>query len=137
MFLYQLTEIQKSAFFEVANRVVFADQRLVDSEVNYLGQLTAEAGLKRRPLPSDEPLSVLLSVFDTRQSRMAVIVEVIVLALVDGDYHDLEDVFANEVIQGFGLDAAEHDQVNRIAEHVAAAAVTMWELEKEDPEEPD
>ncbi len=131
MFLYLLNENQKSAFFEVANRVALADQRLVNREIRYLNQLTHEAGLKRRPMPSDDPLPVLLNIFDTWEGRLAVIVEVVVLAIIDGDYHELEDVFANEVIQGFQLSQNDHDRVNRIAEQTAAAVVAMWEMSEE------
>ncbi len=82
-------------------------------------------------MPSDDSLPVLLNIFDTWESRLAVVVEVVVLAIIDGDYHELEDIFANDVIQEFQLSQNDHDRVNRIAEQAAAAVVAMWEMSEE------
>jgi len=128
MFLYLLNENQKAAFFDIAHQVIFVDRRLANAETTYLNQLVSEAGMHQTPLASNDPISVLVQVFDNRNSRLAVAIEVVALAIVDSEYHRLEDEFADELFEAFGLADDDHEYVNRIAEHVAAAAVAMWEI---------
>lgn len=125
MFLYLLDDKQKRAFFSVANEMVVADAKIVDAEVSYLKRLIAESGLDDDPGSVSVADGLDLTAFSDRAAQVAVAVELLVVAVIDGHYHINEAGLARRTSDAFGFTDIEHDQIKRIAENIASGILTL------------
>ncbi len=95
MFINSLSSVQQSAFLSIANQLVSIDgdvdkservlMRLYKSQMN-VGVVEVECLFESLPL-----------IFDDHKSKMVLIIELIGLACVDGDYDRDEKAFLLEV----------------------------------------
>ncbi|NQW02020.1 MAG: hypothetical protein HQ483_20120 [Rhodospirillales bacterium] len=128
MFLHYLNDPQKRALFYLGHQMIHADHVVAPAEVCYRDLLIHEAGLG--PIPSVAPNDgePLLDLFTDRQSCTALVIELLVLAIIDGAYHPEEAVFAQTVVSYFGFTDDDQDKINRMAEHIAGTVTGFWDL---------
>lgn len=86
MFLHDFSPCQKTAFLSLARAVILADARLEAEELTLLNRLRGEMSLGPTDDPQEPPpeWGALPGLFDTPQSRCAVILELHSLAYADG-----------------------------------------------------
>ena len=82
MFLENMTGGEKSAFLGLAQELVRADGVLSSKEEELLASLTAMAGLQA----AEGTLEDLAGTFQTRKAKVSALLELLGLALVDGEY---------------------------------------------------
>ena len=82
MFLENMSGGEKSAFLGLAQELVRADGVLSSKEEELLASLTAMAGLQA----AEGTLEDLAGTFQTRKAKVSALLELLGLALVDGEY---------------------------------------------------
>lgn len=128
MFLQYLNETQKRAFFDLGNQMIHADQVVAPAEICYRDLLIQESGLGKIPISTVDSIEKHLDLFSDRQSCSALVIELLVLAIVDGAYHPDEAEFAQTIISHFGFTQDDQDHLNRMAEQIAATVTGFWDL---------
>ena len=128
MFMHYLDEAEKKAFFDLAQPMIVADGYIADAEMAYLDRLYAETGVSDAAPISDVNEHVDMTVFKSARSRLVVGVELLVISVVDGEYHPDEAEFANNIIDDFGITHDQHAELCRIAEKAADAVVSMHNM---------
>ncbi len=128
MFLHYLNDEQKRAFFDLSNQMIHADRVVAPAEICYRDLLIQESGLSALNTKVIENLEGHLDLFTDRQSCTALIVELLVLAIVDGNYHPEEDDLAQSAVAYFGFSESDQDHMNRMAEQIAATVTGFWDL---------
>ncbi len=129
MFVHLLNERQQRALLALANRFVVTDQALSDSEKNVLELLYAESGLPFDTTLPEGETSELLSVFDGRQSKAALLMELIGIGVADDEFTLSESAFIWEASRALGISEAE---LNRLEDWVkrqlslASEAASFW-----------
>ena len=99
MFLENLIGREKSAFLGLAQKIVHADGLLAPREAQLLTTLEAATG----ETISYGAVEELVSVFQTRQSRVSALLELMGLGLADGEYHPAESALISEISRAFGF----------------------------------
>lgn len=128
MFLHYLSDPQKRALFALGDQMINADNVVAPAEVCYRDLLVHEAGLgqiQSQPVNATQPL---LDLFTDRQSCTALVIELLVLAIIDGAYHPREADFAQSVVSYFGFTADDQNRLNRMAEQIAGSVAGFWDL---------
>ena len=90
MFLNNLTLEQKKAFLSVAMKIMKADGRLDARERDMVEGMRYEMGLWNETVLPKGFLEELVKPFDTRKSRIILLLESIALAYSDDDFADEE-----------------------------------------------
>ncbi len=120
MFLNQLTLEQKKAFLAIAMRIIGADGVLDPRERGALEAMRYEMGLfTETDLPKGY-IEDLAKSFDTRKSRVILILEGIALALADDEFAGEEKKILRELALLFGFSEEE------------AAAMENWVMKSRD-----
>ena len=99
MFLENLIGKEKSAFLGLAQKVVHADGLLSAREAQLLTALEAAAG----ETVAQGTIDSLAAVFQTRQSRVSALLELMGLGLADGEYHPAETKLIKEIAKALGF----------------------------------
>ena len=99
MFLENLIGKEKSAFLGLAQKVVHADGLLSAREAQLLTALEAAAG----ETVAQGTIESLAAVFQTRQSRVSALLELMGLGLADGEYHPAETKLIKEIANALGF----------------------------------
>ena len=99
MFLENLIGKEKSAFLGLAQMVVHADGLLSAREAQLLTALEAAAG----ETVAQGTIESLAAVFQTRQSRVSALLELMGLGLADGEYHPAETKLIKEIAKALGF----------------------------------
>ena len=128
MFIHVLSEAQKTSFFDLAQQMIVADGIVAEAEIAYLDRLYWEAGLTGRAALGDVNADVDLKVFHDRRSRFVIACELIIISIVDGEYHRTEAEFANNIIDQFQISPDDHAVLCSVAENAAQALVDMRNL---------
>jgi uncharacterized tellurite resistance protein B-like protein len=128
MFLRYLNETEKKAFFDLAQQMIVADGYIADAEMAYLDRLYQEAGYGSVAPIIDVNEHVDLTVFASTAARLAVGAELLIISIVDGEYHTDEAEYANNLIDDLGISGKQHAEICRIAENAADALVSMRNL---------
>lgn len=103
MFLYSLSQEQKKSFLGLAHRFITTDNCLAPQEEDLLKIMTTEMGLSTdTEIPTLE-LPQLLTAFDTRQAKIAILLELVGLGYSDNDFHPEENGFVRQVADTFGI----------------------------------
>lgn len=110
MFLNILTERQKQSFLALATKVVMADGGVVPEENVTLDVRKAEMGGNIMAPPEEIFGEPNFGVFDTEQARRIVVMELLVLAYSDDEYHVTERPIIEAFAKEFGF---SEDQVNK------------------------
>lgn len=128
MSLHALSEEQKTHFFDLAQQMIVANGMVAEPEVAYLNRLYWEAGFLGRGVLGDVDAKVDLAIFNTRKVRLVVVVELIIISIIDGNYHPDEAAFADGLVAAFGLSPDDHAELCRVAEDAAGALSKMHRL---------
>lgn len=133
MFLQLLDKDQKAAFFDLAQQMIVADGIVADEEMIYLDRLYRESGCFGNAPIADVNRQVDLTVFTDLNSRLIVGAELLIISVVDGEYHAKEAEFANRLIHDLGLTTDQHEKLCHVAETAADALVSMCAMLDEEP----
>jgi len=130
MFLHRLSPDQQRVFIGLAKNFIEVDAIVEVAEAEALQRMQAETGISiasTEPLP---PTAENLAVFETPESRAAVMLELVALAYGDGDVHPRENVAIQEVATVFEIPTEKllqmegwvvrHRALLREAEHLLA-----------------
>jgi len=128
MFLHLLDNDQKHVFFELASEMMAADGIIADEEIAYMDRLVQEAGLHGKQSAHGSVDRADLTVFNSRQAKLACALELLILAVIDGDFHVKEAVFANDIIDMLGLDEPTHDALCRMTNDAVSILNSMQSL---------
>ncbi len=128
MFVHRLTEPQKRAFFGLASEMIAADLEIADREMNYLRRLLDESGLDGELDEIGGDVDIDRSIFDDREARLAVTVEILIIAAIDGDLHRDEASFANALIYDFGINETERRKLVQVAGNISSAMTGVEQL---------
>lgn len=96
MFVYDLSDHQQKAFFTLLHEMVLADDKLVQEEKTARTLLKRESGLDSLPNPESMTLSEAANEFDDQRDQIAVLLELLLIAYVDDEYHpEQQDLIQN------------------------------------------
>lgn len=128
MFLNILTDRQKQSFLALATKVVMADGEVVPKEHVTLNVRVAEMGGSIKAPPDEIYGEPNFGVFDTRQSQTIVILELLVIAYSDGEYHEYEQPIINQLIENFGISPEQLGKFEDWAKRQSPLSVEGWKF---------
>lgn len=99
MFLSTLNSEQKQAFLSLAHQFISADGQLASQEQAMLRAMKLEMELPEDVEFSDSNFSNLAQVFDSKKSRVSVLLEIIGLGYSDNDFHPEEDQIVKKLAE--------------------------------------
>lgn len=111
MFLHELNDRQKEAFICLAHNVVVSDGELSPGEVAMMEALKREISLDRSFEPHYMPVEGIEKIFDSRRSRVAVIIALIRLGYADGAFEIEEQFLLQQVCQLFAVTEADFSRI--------------------------
>ncbi len=103
MFLHDLTERQKRTFLILAKQFVLADSKVTSTEEKHLESMQRDVCAE---IPSDAESydkKELMASFDTSQSQISIMLELITLGYIDGEFSEEENQFIHELANTFGI----------------------------------
>ena len=110
MFLNLLSDRQKQSFLALATKVVMADGEVVPEENVTLKVRVAEIGGQIKAPPDEIYGEANFKVFDTPQAQTIIILELMVIAYSDTEFHENERPIIDDLIKHFGF---ADDQIAR------------------------
>jgi hypothetical protein len=126
MSLNLLTDRQKQSFLALATKVVMADGGVVPEENVTLDVRKAEMGGNIMAPPEEIFGEANFSVFDTPQARRIVVMELLVLAYSDDEYHVTERPIIEEFAVEFGFSKEEVEKFEDWARRQSPLSVEGW-----------
>lgn len=118
MFLNVLDMDEKRAFAELAEKMVEADGIVIGREAASLAALKAEMGIAETH-DSDRSVGELASVFKSKRSKTAALLELIGLGFSDTNFNVGEQSLVTSIAREMGLGSEEVAQiVDWVKEHV-------------------
>ena len=120
MFVGKLNDAQRRSFMALVTKMALADAKVKPEEVNVLEEFTAMigAGMKIPPEAIYGPTNV--EVFDTRESRVIVILAMLVVAFSDEHFHIDEPTVLNDTAAAFNFGGDELTRLRTWAQTNAA-----------------
>ncbi len=103
MFLHTLNDEQKEAFICLAHDVVVSDGELSPGEQLMMEQLHREIGLTRDFEPHYIPVSGIDKIFNSRKSRVAILIALIRLSYADGAFEIEEQCLLKDICLAFEI----------------------------------
>ena len=130
MFLHILNDSQQKAFLALAKRFIEADSQIAEEEQNLLELMYAEMNLDfDAELPGGEPAE-LFAAFDTRQPRVAALLELIATGHADNSFDPAESKFIRQAADAWGIPEAEVARMESWIQRqqgLIAEAESFWE----------
>jgi uncharacterized tellurite resistance protein B-like protein len=111
MYLHELTSEQKEAFICLAHNVVVSDGELSPGEHQMMEQLKREISLSGDFEPHYIPVEGIEHLFDSRKSRIAVIIALIRLGYADGAFEIEEQFLLQEVCKLFEVSEQDFSMI--------------------------
>lgn len=105
MFLNRLTEAQQGALLSLATQLMTADGKQLPEEIALLDALRQQMAPTVRPAQATN--GDLLGLFVTRPARVALMLELLGMALVDSEYHATEQAFVTAIANVLGVSESE------------------------------
>lgn len=99
MFVENLVGSEKSAFLGLARKVVQADGVLAPREAQLLSSFAAATEAEF----AEGTVQELASAFQTRQSKVSALLELIGLGYADGEYRPIESALVGEISRALGF----------------------------------
>jgi uncharacterized tellurite resistance protein B-like protein len=115
MFLYDLNPQQQDAFFALLRRLVQADNTLVSEEQKARVLLRRETGRDDLPNPESISLEEAVSSLTERKDQIAVLLELLLVAHVDGEYHPEENHLILDLADQFDVSMERLEQLKNWA----------------------
>lgn len=111
MFLRDLSNSRKLAFYALARQFVSIDGRLAKEEQDLLAMFCSEMVIPvDTPLPHSD-IEKLAAAFDTHRARVAILLELLSLGHVDGAYDGREKGLTTKLIACFGMTDEQLEQL--------------------------
>lgn len=107
MFLNLLNDRQKQSFLALATKVVMADGEVAPKEHVTLNVRVAEMGGNVKAPPAEIYGEPNFEVFDTNRAQTIVVLELLVIAYSDQDYHEDERPIIDQLATEFGFSKNE------------------------------
>ena len=107
MLLYQLSQDQKIAFLKLARKVVFSDKNLEDKERLSIIRICHEMGISTVNTVDRIDIDYLPTLFDTKQVRVLIMIELINIAISDGNLCVSEHEVINGIRKSLGFTLGE------------------------------
>lgn len=126
MFLNLLTERQKQSFLALATKVSMADGEVVPEENITLKVRVAEMGGHIKAPPDEIYGDANFDVFDTPQAQTIVVLELMVIAYSDAEYHEHERPIIDELIEKFGFNPDQIARFEDWAKRQSPLSVEGW-----------
>ena len=111
MFLSNLTEPQKTAFYNIALGLIYSDDILDINEAHLMAKFKSEMGLSNEKIPKNENTKDLLKAFDTKQSKAILVLELLILAYSDGDFNVDESTYIREIVDTLGINSFDFTEM--------------------------
>ena len=113
MFLNNLEFKQKEVFLGIAKEILIVYGIRDQTEEDYLRSICAEMSLSQTDGKSIE-LKELPLIFKTQKEKNLVMVELIALAFLNGEYHEKEKKYINKVVSVFEMQASSIKEIERL-----------------------
>ncbi|CCQ74312.1 hypothetical protein [Magnetospira sp. QH-2] len=128
MFLNLLSEQQKSSFLAMATKVILADGIISPEEEAVLDLRIAEMGGHVRA-PAEEIYGISnTDIFDTRQARVIVLLELYVLVMSDSKYAPQEQEVMAPLADAWSMNEDEIESLKNWSEKAAPLSVSGWTM---------
>ncbi|MFV2073381.1 MAG: hypothetical protein ACC742_12115 [Thermoanaerobaculales bacterium] len=119
MFLNVLSIDEKGAFAELAERMVQADGIVIGRETAALAALKAEMGVSGA-VGTDRSIGELATIFGSKRSKIAALLELIGLGYSDTNFHIGEESLVAGLARDMGIGADELNQLEGwVEDHVS------------------
>ncbi|MEX0693864.1 MAG: TerB family tellurite resistance protein [Rhodospirillales bacterium] len=128
MFLNLLSDRQKQSFLALATKVVMADGGVAVKEHVTLNVRVAEMGGDIKAPPDEIYGAPNFDVFDTPQAQTIVLLELMVIAYSDGEYHEDERPIIKQLAEHFGLSSADMKRFEDWAIRQSPLSVEGWKF---------
>lgn len=126
MFLNILTERQKQSFLALATKVVMADGEVVPEEHVTLNVRVAEMGGNIKAPPEEIYGAPNFDVFDTPLAQTIVLLELLVIAYSDDEYHEDEQPIIQQLIEKYGVPSEQLARYESWAKRQSPLSVEGW-----------
>ncbi len=126
MFLNLLSESQKESFLALATKVVMADGEVAPKEHVTLNVRLAEMGGKIKAPPAEIFGEPNYEIFDTMRAQTIVILELLVIAYSDQNYHEDERPIIDQLATEFGFSKNEMKLFEDWAARQAPLSIEGW-----------
>jgi len=120
MFLRNLNDDQKRTLVVIAHHLVVSDHSVSPKEGELLDELLNGLRTDVRVGPSQLYAKPTLEVFDSREVRVAVMLEILTLACGDNMFPDPESKMVERLARDLGFSSAEFEAMKTWAERNAA-----------------
>lgn len=128
MFLNLLNERQKASFLALATKVILADGVISPEEEATLDLRIAEMGGHVRAPAEEIYGQANTHVFDSRQSRLIVLLELYVLVMSDTKYAPQEQEVMAPLIDSWSVSPDDAERLRAWAEKAAPLSVSGWTI---------
>ncbi len=128
MFLNILTDRQKQSFLALATKVVMADGEVVPKEHVTLNVRVAEMGGNIKAPPNEIYGEPNFDVFDTPLAQTIVLLELLVIAYSDDEYHEDEQPIIQQLIDKYGVSGEQLARYESWAKRQSPLSVEGWGL---------
>ncbi|WNJ98160.1 hypothetical protein L2D14_09735 [Thalassospiraceae bacterium LMO-JJ14] len=126
MFLNLLTDRQKQSFLALATKIVMADGEVVPKEHVTLNVRVAEMGGNFKAPPDEIYGEPNFAVFDTPLSQAIVVLELLVIAYSDEEYHENEKPIVDQLIDKFEISPDHLEMFENWAKRQSPLSVEGW-----------
>lgn len=120
VFIQDLDLEQRRAFLVLARRVINADNRLTLDEVERLDRLYHESGVPAEMADAPSNAGDLNLLFGSRTSRVAVLLELLLVGCVDGRLDSREERVIRDIAAQLGVDAGTWSEARAWADRYQA-----------------
>ena len=107
MFLHELSNQQKEAFICLAHDVVVSDGDLSPGEQLMMDELKREIDLPAEFEPHYVPVAGIEEIFNTKSSRVAIVIALIRLGYADGAFEVEEQFLLKEICKAFEVSESD------------------------------
>ncbi|MEI8394727.1 MAG: hypothetical protein WCF85_08340 [Rhodospirillaceae bacterium] len=116
MLLNKLTPKQKFTFLRLVRDISISDKSLNPAERDIIKELCEEMGVSALDITSNIDMNTLEHIFDSREVRTIVMIELTRLAVIDQLFCYGESVLLNKLRIEFGFSAEDFGHIKSLAE---------------------
>ena len=111
MFLSDLTEPQKAAFYNIAMGLIYSDEILDINEAELMAKFKSEMGMSNKKIQNHENIEDSLKAFDSKQSKAILILELLILANSDDHFNVDESTYIQKIIEALEINSFDFTEM--------------------------
>lgn len=111
MFLSDLTEPQKAAFYNIAMGLIYSDEILDINEAELMAKFKSEMDMSNKKIQNHKNMEDSLKAFDTKQSKAILILELLTLAYSDDDFNVDESTYIQKIIETLEINSFDFTEM--------------------------